>query len=180
MPKDKNNKQETIKLTADSLIKDAMCLEPAAALKLVVQELGAKSGKDLLASHLKQLVPLIAKNGWYKAKDLGKSVAGFGKKNKEDSTGIDFANADIDMSTMKTRRVADGKCVAELEKLAAVFQKEASVCVKEAEAASKKLEADCKSSDVELSREEMSDHAIEVAAVVDSKESKGKKRQRAH
>lgn len=98
------------KVTVDSLVKDMMKLEPSQLLKFIAKQ-EDKDAKAWLLANLLPFAAYVVKNGYVKAKALAGSVKDIGKKSKEDDTGIDYDNVEIDESSIKTKFAFDEETV---------------------------------------------------------------------
>lgn len=160
------------KIDSKRLLKDIMVLEPSAALKFIAKQFDDSDPKTFL---LKNLVPFTAyavKNGFIKAKDIGMSVKDFAKKNKADSTEIDFNTVDIDEDTMKKIYVIDNDVLKKLEDFIGQYRDSMKDAQKDIESSGQKLDKDIKDAGIKLEGEELADNSLVVAGVIDKPENK--------
>jgi hypothetical protein len=161
------------KVTVDSLVKDMMKLEPSQLLKFIAKQ-EDKDAKAWLLANLLPFAAYVVKNGYVKAKALAGSVKDIGKKSKEDDTGIDYDNVEIDESSIKTKFAFDEETVKKLKEFIAQYKKEMENGSKDIEKAAGDLDKDIKKAGVKIEPEKLADNTLTVAGVVDDKANKGK------
>ena len=172
---DKLNKENTeSKITPEELIKKIMILQPAQVLSFITKQMGEKTGAELILKNSPSLAASILKHGFYKAKDLGKSIKDFGKKNIEDNSKIDFENVEIDTDTLKTIYVFDGDSIQKLEEFIKQYQESMKDIEAEASKAGEKLKSDVQSKKVKVSDETLDNNGLTVAGVIKNPENKNK------
>lgn len=162
------------KVTSDELIKKIILMQPAQVLSFIAKQSGFKSGKELLLKYSPSLTASILKHGFYKTKDLAKSVKDFAKKNIEDNSKIDFENIEIDTDTLKTVYVFDGDSIVKLEDFIKQYQESMKDVAKEAETAGKKLKDDVAKAKVTVSDETLDNNGLTVAGVINNPDNKNK------
>lgn len=168
-----DSKENKTKATPESIIKDMMKFEPAQLLKFVAQQedSGAKTWL------LKNLIPFAiyaVKNNYIKAKALGSAIKNIGDKNKDDETGIDYDNVEIEESSIKTVYAFDDETIEKLQKFIDEYKKEMEAAKDDIETSSEELSKDIKKSGVKIEGEKLADNALTVAGVIDNEENKGK------
>lgn len=161
------------KVTVDSLVKDMMKLEPSQLLKFIAKQ-EDKDAKAWLLANLLPFAAYVVKNGYVKAKALAGSVKDIGKKSKEDDTGIDYDNVEIDESSIKTKFAFDEETVKKLKDFIAQYKKEMENSSKDIEKAAGDLDKDIKKAGVKIEPKKLADNTLTVAGVVDDKANKGK------
>lgn len=139
----------------------------------VSKSLGQSSSK-FLGKHLLKIIINAVKSGAIKTAELGAAVKDFNKKNAKDTSNIDWEHVEIDPSTMTFKCVFEGDAKKKID----AFMKEYEVGLKgikdEIEEQDKKLHDDVKKAKIDMSEDEVDEHGIEVASVIDDKSSKGK------
>lgn len=148
-------------------------MTPGAVLEFVSQQLNIDPAK-FLAKNAGWLALAAAKNGWVKASEIKDAVKNFGNKNKEDNTGIDFENAEVDEDTMKFMCLLDSDTMKKLDEFVKNYYDSIKDIGKEMKDADDKLEKDAKSKKIDLKPDEIKANGLEVAKVIDSKNNKGK------
>lgn len=148
-------------------------MTPGAVLEFVSQQLDVNPVK-FLAKNAGWLALAAAKNGWVKASEIKDAVKNFGNKNKEDNTGIDFENAEVDEDTMKFMCLLDGDAMKKLDEFVKNYYDSIKDIGKEMKDADDKLEKDAKSKKIDLKPDEIKANGLEVAKVIDSKNNKDK------
>lgn len=172
---DKLNKENTeSKITPEELIKKIMILQPAQVLSFITKQMGEKTGAELILKNSPSLAASILKHGFYKAKDLGKSIKDFGKKNIEDNSKIDFENVEIDTDTLKTIYVFDGDSIQKLEEFIKQYQESMKDIDAEATKAGEKLKSDVQAKKVKVSDETLDNNGLTVAGIIKNPENKNK------
>lgn len=170
----KNSDKENSKpVTADSLVKDLMKLQPAQLLKYIAKQ----EDSDAKAWLLKNLIPFtihVVKNGYIKTKDLAKSVKDINKKNVSDDTGIDYDNLDIDESTVKSIYAFDEDALQKLQKFIDQYKKEMESAKSDIERSCKEVQSDVKKSGVKVDNKKLANNTLDVVSVIDDSENKGK------
>ena len=169
----KDSKENKTKVTPEAIIKDMMKFEPAQLLKFVAQQedSGAKTWL------LKNLIPFViyaVKNNYIKAKALGSAIKNIGDKNKDDETGIDYDNVEIEESSIKTVYAFDDETIEKLQKFIDDYKKEMEAAKDDIETSSEELSKDIKKSGIKIEGEKLANNALTVAGVIDNKENKGK------
>jgi len=144
-------------------------MTPGAVLEFVSKQLEMNPVK-FLATNAGWLALAAAKNGWVKATEIKDAIKDFGNKNKEDNTGIDFENVEVDEDTMKFMCLLDGDTMKKLDEFVKNYYDDLKDFGKECEEADEKLRKDAKSKDIGLSKEEIDKHGMTVAGVIDDKD----------
>lgn len=168
-----SDKKSTKKVTADSIVNDLMKLEPSQLLKYIAKQ----ENSDAKAWIIKNILPFAAyvvKNGFIKAKALAGSVKDINKKNKEDVSGIDYDNVEIEESSIKTVYAFDEETVKKLQDFINDYKKQMEEAKEDIEKSSEKLSKDIKKSGIKIDNDKLSDNALVVAGVIDNKKNKGK------
>lgn len=168
-----SDKKSTEKVTADSIVNDLMKLEPSQLLKYIAKQ----EDSDAKAWIIKNILPFAAyvvKNGFIKAKALAGSVKDINKKNKEDVSGIDYDNVEIEESSIKTVYAFDEETVKKLQDFINDYKKQMEEAKEDIEKSSEKLSKDIKKSGIKIDNDKLSDNALVVAGVIDNKKNKGK------
>lgn len=172
--KSDNEKSETKeKVTVDSLVKDMMKLEPSQLLKFIAKQ----ENKDAKAWLLANLLPFaiyVVKNNYIKAKALGSAIKDVANKNKDDDTGIDYDNVEIDESTIKSKFAFDEETIKKLHDFIAQFKKEMEAGKDDIEKAAGELDKDIKKAGVKIEPEKLADNTLTVAGVIDDEKNKNK------
>lgn len=169
----KDSKENKTKATPESIIKDMMKFEPSQLLKFVAQQEDTGAKRWLL----KNLIPFViyaVKNNYIKAKALGSAIKNIGDKNKDDETGIDYDNVEIEESSIKTVYAFDDETIEKLQKFIDEYKKEMEAAKDDIETSSEELSKDIKKSGVKIEGEKLADNALTVAGVIDNEENKGK------
>ncbi len=146
-------------------------MTPGAVLEFVSKQLEINPVK-FLATNAGWLALAAAKNGWVKATEIKDAIKDFGKKNKEDNTGIDFENVEVDEDTMKFMCLLDGDSMKKLDEFVKNYYDDLKDFGKECEEADEKLHKDAKAKDIKLSDDEIDKHGMTVAGVIDDENNK--------
>lgn len=123
------------------------------------------------------LIPFViyaVKNNYIKAKALGSAIKNIGDKNKDDETGIDYDNVEIEESSIKTVYAFDDETIEKLQKFISEYKKEMEAAKDDIETSSEELNKDIKKSGVKIEGEKLADNALTIAGVIDNEENKGK------
>ena len=144
-------------------------MTPGAVLEFVSKQLEMNPVK-FLATNAGWLALAAAKNGWVKATEIKDAIKDFSNKNKEDNTGIDFQNVEVDEDTMKFMCLLDGDAMKKLDEFVKNYYDDLKDFGKECEEADDKLRKDAKAKDIDLSKEEIDKHGMTVAGVIDDKD----------
>lgn len=172
--KSDNEKSETKeKVTVDSLIKDMMKLEPSQLLKFIAKQEN-KDAKAWLLANLLPFAVYVVKNNYIKAKALGSAIKDVANKNKDDDTGIDYDNVEIDESTIKSKFAFDEETIKKLHDFIAQFKKEMEAGKDDIEKAAGELDKDIKKAGVKIEPEKLADNTLTVAGVIDDEKNKNK------
>lgn len=91
----------------EKLFKMIKQMSPGDVMTFCAQQLGI-SPAEMLLKNAGKIALSAVKNGWAKASDLKDAVKNFSTKNKEDDTGIDWDNVEIDEATIKLQCLFDG------------------------------------------------------------------------
>lgn len=165
--------EQKSKVTADSIVNDLMKLEPSQLLKYIAKQ----ENSDAKAWILKNLIPFAAyvvKNGFIKTKALTGAVKDINKKNKDDMSGIDYDNVEIENSSIKTVYAFDDETIKKLQDFINEYKKQMEDAKADIEQSSEKLNKDIKKAGVKIDGDKLSDNALVVAGVIDNKKNKGK------
>ena len=146
-------------------------MTPGAVLEFVSKQLEINPVK-FLATNAGWLALAAAKNGWVKATEIKDAIKDFSKKNKEDNTGIDFENVEVDEDTMKFMCLLDGDSMKKLDEFVKNYYDDLKDFGKECEEADEKLHKDAKAKDIKLSDDEIDKHGMTVAGVIDDENNK--------
>ena len=169
----KDSAENKTKVTPESIIKDMMKFEPSQLIKFVAQQEDTGVKRWLLMN----LIPFViyaVKNNYIKAKALGSAIKNIGDKNKDDETGIDYDNVEIEESSIKTVYAFDDETIEKLQKFIDEYKKEMEAAKDDIETSSEELNKDIKKSGVKIEGEKLADNALTVAGVIDNEENKGK------
>ena len=174
--KEKNSSEEEKKESKSKKPKEALykalkTMRPGQVMDFVAKQLGVDVPKFLM-NNAGHIASLAAKNGWAKANKLKDAFKEIGTKNKEDNSGIDWENVNIDEDTFQLKCLFDGNAGAKFKEFMKQYESEMKDLKAEIEEADEKLRDDVKKVGVEIDDEKLDKNGVVVASVIDNKENK--------
>lgn len=166
--KKESNKKKNPK---EALYKALKTMRPGQVMDFVAKQLGLDVPKFLM-NNAGHIAGLAAKNGWAKANGIKDAFKELGSKNKEDNSGIDWENVDVDEDTFQFKCLFDGDSGNKFKEFMKQYESEMKDLKVEIEEADKKLHDDVKKAGVDIDDEKLDANGIAVASVIDNKENK--------
>ena len=166
--KKESNKKKNPK---EALYKALKTMRPGQVMDFVAKQLGLDVPKFLM-NNAGHIAGLAAKNGWAKANGIKDAFKELGSKNKEDNSGIDWENVDVDEDTFQFKCLFDGDSGNKFKEFMKQYESEMKDLKVEIEEADKKLHDDVKKAGVKIDDEKLDQNGIVVASVIDDKENK--------
>ena len=166
--KKESNKKKNPK---EALYKALKTMRPGQVMDFVAKQLGVDVPKFLM-NNAGHIAGLAAKNGWAKANGIKDAFKELGSKNKEDNSGIDWENVDVDEDTFQFKCLFDGDSGNKFKEFMKQYESEMKDLKVEIEEADKKLHDDVKKAGVDIDDDELDANGIAVASVIDDKENK--------
>ena len=166
--KKESNKKKNPK---EALYKALKTMRPGQVMDFVAKQLGLDVPKFLM-NNAGHIAGLAAKNGWAKANGIKDAFKELGSKNKEDNSGIDWENVDVDEDTFQFKCLFDGDSGNKFKEFMKQYESEMKDLKVEIEEADKKLHDDVKKAGVDIDDDELDANGIAVASVIDDKENK--------
>lgn len=166
--KKESNKKKNPK---EALYKALKTMRPGQVMDFVAKQLGLDVPKFLM-NNAGHIAGLAAKNGWAKANGIKDAFKELGSKNKEDNSGIDWENVDVDEDTFQFKCLFDGDSGNKFKEFMKQYESEMKDLKVEIEEADKKLHDDVKKAGVDIDDDELDANGIAVASVIDNKENK--------
>ena len=166
--KKESNKKKNPK---EALYKALKTMRPGQVMDFVAKQLGVDVPKFLM-NNAGHIAGLAAKNGWAKANGIKDAFKELGSKNKEDNSGIDWENVDVDEDTFQFKCLFDGDSGNKFKEFMKQYESEMKDLKVEIEEADKKLHDDVKKAGVDIDDEKLDANGIAVASVIDDKENK--------
>ena len=166
--KKESNKKKNPK---EALYKALKTMRPGQVMDFVAKQLGLDVPKFLM-NNAGHIAGLAAKNGWAKANGIKDAFKELGSKNKEDNSGIDWENVDVDEDTFQFKCLFDGDSGNKFKEFMKQYESEMKDLKVEIEEADKKLHDDVKKAGVDIDDEKLDANGIAVASVIDDKENK--------
>ena len=166
--KKESNKKKNPK---EALYKALKTMRPGQVMDFVAKQLGLDVPKFLM-NNAGHIAGLAAKNGWAKANGIKDAFKELGSKNKEDNSGIDWENVDVDEDTFKFKCLFDGDSGNKFKEFMKQYESEMKDLKVEIEEADKQLHDDVKKAGVKIDDEKLDQNGIVVASVIDDKENK--------
>ena len=166
--KKESNKKKNPK---EALYKALKTMRPGQVMDFVAKQLGVDVPKFLM-NNAGHIAGLAAKNGWAKANGIKDAFKELGSKNKEDNSGIDWENVDVDEDTFQFKCLFDGDSGNKFKEFMKQYESEMKDLKVEIEEADKKLHDDVKKAGVKIDDEKLDQNGIAVASVIDNKENK--------
>ena len=166
--KKESNKKKNPK---EALYKALKTMRPGQVMDFVAKQLGLDVPKFLM-NNAGHIAGLAAKNGWAKANGIKDAFKELGSKNKEDNSGIDWENVDVDEDTFQFKCLFDGDSGNKFKEFMKQYESEMKDLKVEIEEADKQLHDDVKKAGVKIDDEKLDQNGIVVASVIDDKENK--------
>lgn len=166
--KKESNKKKNPK---EALYKALKTMRPGQVMDFVAKQLGLDVPKFLI-NNAGHIAGLAAKNGWAKANGIKDAFKELGSKNKEDNSGIDWENVDVDEDTFQFKCLFDGDSGNKFKEFMKQYESEMKDLKVEIEEADKQLHDDVKKAGVKIDDEKLDQNGIVVASVIDDKENK--------
>ena len=166
--KKESNKKKNPK---EALYKALKTMRPGQVMDFVAKQLGVDVPKFLM-NNAGHIAGLAAKNGWAKANGIKDAFKELGSKNKEDNSGIDWENVDVDEDTFQFKCLFDGDSGNKFKEFMKQYESEMKDLKVEIEEADKQLHDDVKKAGVKIDDEKLDQNGIVVASVIDDKENK--------
>ena len=166
--KKESNKKKNPK---EALYKALKTMRPGQVMDFVAKQLGLDVPKFLM-NNAGHIAGLAAKNGWAKANGIKDAFKELGSKNKEDNSGIDWENVDVDEDTFQFKCLFDGDSGNKFKEFMKQYESEMKDLKVEIEEADKQLHDDVKKAGVDIDDEKLDQNGIVVASVIDDKENK--------
>ena len=166
--KKESNKKKNPK---EALYKALKTMRPGQVMDFVAKQLGLDVPKFLM-NNAGHIAGLAAKNGWAKANGIKDAFKELGSKNKEDNSGIDWENVDVDEDTFQFKCLFDGDSGNKFKEFMKQYESEMKDLKVEIEEADKQLHDDVKKAGVDIDDEKLDANGIAVASVIDDKENK--------
>ena len=166
--KKESNKKKNPK---EALYKALKTMRPGQVMDFVAKQLGLDVPKFLM-NNAGHIAGLAAKNGWAKANGIKDAFKELGSKNKEDNSGIDWENVDVDEDTFQFKCLFDGDSGNKFKEFMKQYESEMKDLKVESEEADKQLHDDVKKAGVKIDDEKLDQNGIVVASVIDDKENK--------
>ena len=166
--KKESNKKKNPK---EALYKALKTMRPGQVMDFVAKQLGLDVPKFLM-NNAGHIAGLAAKNGWAKANGIKDAFKELGSKNKEDNSGIDWENVDVDEDTFQFKCLFDGDSGNKFKEFMKQYESEMKDLKVESEEADKQFHDDVKKAGVKIDDEKLDQNGIVVASVIDDKENK--------
>lgn len=168
---EEEKKESKSKKPKETLYKALKTMRPGQVMDFVAKQLGVDVPKFLM-NNAGHIAGLAAKNGWAKANGIKDAFKELGSKNKEDNSGIDWENVDVDEDTFQFKCLFDGDSGNKFKEFMKQYESEMKDLKVEIEEADKKLHDDVKKAGVDIDDDELDANGIAVASVIDNKENK--------